>query len=173
MYLEDIRKGNRNKQDLNSFGTFGVEPIVYNVVSATERDEFNLESSINQARQRQTTLTELPLEQAPSETKSPLPETQEDVNNKRNSSIFGRLTMMNKDGNLKDRMGGQFDVIIEYFNDLKDGRAPKYGKVEALLDAQDIIGQLTALAGDSKLNVNAKGKNLASLIINFSKKAIF
>ena len=76
--------------------------------------------------------------------------------------------MMNKDGNLKDRMGGQFDVIIEYFNDLKDGRAPKYGKVEALLDAQDIIGQLTALAGDSKLNVNAKGKNLASLIINFS-----
>ena len=168
MYLEDIRKGNRNKQDLNSFGTFGVEPIVYNVVSATERDEFNLESSINQARQRQTTLTELPLEQAPSETKSPLPETQEDVNNKRNSSIFGRLTMMNKDGNLKDRMGGQFDVIIEYFNDLKDGRAPKYGKVEALLDAQDIIGQLTALAGDSKLNVNAKGKNLASLIINFS-----
>lgn len=168
LYLEDIRKGKRDANDVNSFGTFGVEPIVYNIVSPSERNEFDLNSSINQARQRQVTIGELPLQESPDETKGPIPISQEDDNNKRSASILNRLENLNKDGNLKNRMGKQFDVFIDYFNDLKDGRVPKFGKVEAMLDAQDIIGQITALAGDSKLKINVEGKSLAALVINFS-----
>lgn len=167
----------------------GIDPSELNVdVSESELDDFNLANSISIAKEidSQGDIFSAPTEQTgevkeesedvtlaratqtlsqnvvtPQETQTdqPVP-TAEQVELDRRSNILKRIEGFNIDGSFfKGISEQQQKIVVDYFNDVKNKKRPKYGLIESVLNAHDIAVQISAMTPNQiKLMSKAEGE---------------
>tara|TARA_R100000951_G_scaffold114470_2_gene119417 strand:+ start:52 stop:6465 length:6414 start_codon:yes stop_codon:yes gene_type:complete len=88
-----------------------------------------------------------------------LEKTQKQINQERTGDIVSRIEYLNTDSDLtQDLHPKQYETLKNFFDDVKAGRKVSYGKIEAILDAQDIAIQIRSNSfGKIKVGSNLKG----------------
>jgi len=167
----------------------GFDPSEVNVdVSESELDGFNLFNSISIAKEidAQGDIFSAPTEQTgevkeesedvtlaratqtlsqnivtpqDTETEQTVP-TPEQLELDRRSNIIKKIEFFNTDGSFfKNISKQQKAIVVDYFNDIKNKKRPKYGLIETVLDAHQIATEIAAMTPSQiKLLSSAEGE---------------